>query len=65
MEEQRNQEARGYYAGTGTGTGSAQQPLPLGDAMHEMLELCRQCVREHPLTSVAVGLLVGLAIARR
>lgn len=41
------------------------QGLSIGAAWHDGVSLARQCVREHPLASVAVGLLVGVVLGRR
>lgn len=41
------------------------QGMPLGEACHEAVSLARQCVRQHPLASVGVGLLIGFILGRR
>ena len=47
------------------GTAASLDSLPVGEAMHEMVDLVRQFVREHPLASVAGGVLVGMVLGRR
>lgn len=47
------------------GTAASLESLPIGEAMHEMLEMTRQLVREHPLAAVAAGVLVGMVLGRR
>lgn len=47
------------------GTAASLESLPIGEAMHEMVEMTRQVVREHPLAAVAAGVLVGMVLARR
>lgn len=47
------------------GTAASLESLPIGEAMHEMVDMARQFVREHPLAAVAGGVLVGMVLGRR